>query len=362
MDSARSDCFGSYGSDRGLTPNLDEFAEESLVCENFYAAGSGSALSHVAIFSGQHSSRTGIVHNLSELKDSIQSIPEILSRKKDYKAYGMAKIIQPPVGYEDEFGFDELVYPRTGSKDKDNVPIRKRMIDQLRKYPRLWTFIKFCFTKTFGTSILLKQTASHFDGKSSLDYLYKKITSIKSNPLFLYSTILHPHTPYCPPDWAIKKVFGNENVDQLAYEIQTDQHAWLNGNYGDADDAMKDMKRLYDAELLYGDHLVGEFLNKLKSSGEFDESLIIITGDHGEMFGEHGEIDHGASVYNEVIKVPLIIKFPGSSIKRKTSKLCSHLDILPTIMNYLKIDISDDDEMDGEDILNDNSERNLIID
>ena len=83
MDSARSDCFGCYGSPEGLTPNIDKLAKDSVICQNFYSAGSQSAVSHASIFSGQHGTRHGIVHNLSEVKRNIPSIPEILSRRKD---------------------------------------------------------------------------------------------------------------------------------------------------------------------------------------------------------------------------------------------------------------------------------------
>ena len=55
---------------------------------------------------------------------------------------------------------------------------------------------------------------------------------INNDKSFSYTTIFHPHTPYCPPDWVIKKVLPNKKLSEEAYSIQTDFHAWLNGNYG----------------------------------------------------------------------------------------------------------------------------------
>lgn len=205
MDSARSDYFGCYGSIEGLTPNIDMFAKDSTICKNFYSSGSGSALSHTAIFTGQHSSRTGVVHNLSEIKDDILALPKIL-KQRNYKSYGHGICIQPPFGYEDLFGFEELIYPQTNHPDRKNVPLKKRMLDYLRKYPKVWTIVKYLFSHVIGPEGIIKQAASHFDGSESLNYLSNKIKKIHS-PLFLYTTILHPHTPYSPPKWQSKKFF-----------------------------------------------------------------------------------------------------------------------------------------------------------
>ena len=78
LDSARSDMFGSYGNKENLTNNIDQFSKDSVVCNNFYSAGSGSALSHTSLFTGQHSFRNGVVHNLSEISSSLPSITKML--------------------------------------------------------------------------------------------------------------------------------------------------------------------------------------------------------------------------------------------------------------------------------------------
>ena len=114
--------------------------------------------------------------------------------------------------------------------------------------------------------------------------------------------------------------------------------------------------------MYYGDYLVGKFLDKLKENDSYNDTLIIITADHGEFFGEHGEINHGGTVYNEVIKVPFFIKFPNNFMAgREIKKICSHVDLLPTLMNYLDITYSKE-IFDGEDIFIENMDRNIVID
>ena len=92
LDSARSDMFGSYGNKENLTKNIDKFCKDSVICKNFYSSGSGSALSHTSLFTGQHSFRNGVVHNLSEVKRSLPSITKIL-KNNQYKNFGKSQII-----------------------------------------------------------------------------------------------------------------------------------------------------------------------------------------------------------------------------------------------------------------------------
>jgi len=94
---------------------------------------------------------------------------------------------------------------------------------------------------------------------------------------------------------------------------------------------------LYAGEIAYTDHCVGQVIQKLKKLGIYDSTLLIITSDHGEMLGEHGEIEHGYFIYQSAIKVPLIIKLAGRSKPQKINRLASLNDIVPTICGLLGI-------------------------
>ncbi|MHC5156691.1 MAG: sulfatase-like hydrolase/transferase [Planctomycetota bacterium] len=88
----------------------------------------------------------------------------------------------------------------------------------------------------------------------------------------------------------------------------------------------------YDGEIAFVDHCIGQFLEELKRSGQYDDSLIIVTGDHGEMLGEHGESEHGYFIYQNALRVPLIIKPAGFSKKRRVTNNTTLTDIVPTIL------------------------------
>ena len=94
----------------------------------------------------------------------------------------------------------------------------------------------------------------------------------------------------------------------------------------------------YAGEIAYTDHCIGEVVAKLKTLNMYDSSLIIVTGDHGEMLGEHGETTHMYFIYQSAIKVPLIFKLPGSMAGRRVDDLASIIDIVPTVCDLVAID------------------------
>jgi tetratricopeptide (TPR) repeat protein len=93
----------------------------------------------------------------------------------------------------------------------------------------------------------------------------------------------------------------------------------------------------YAEELAYTDHCIGQVINKLKSLDLYDSTLLIITGDHGEAFGEREEMGHGYYIYQESIHVPLIVKLPGQQTAKTVSGAVGLIDITPTVCSLLGI-------------------------
>ena len=94
----------------------------------------------------------------------------------------------------------------------------------------------------------------------------------------------------------------------------------------------------YAGEIAYADHCIGEVIAKLKSLNMYESSLIIVTGDHGEMLGEHGEPTHKYFIYQSALKVPLIYKLPGANAAQRIDDLASIIDIVPTVCDLLDIE------------------------
>jgi arylsulfatase A-like enzyme/Tfp pilus assembly protein PilF len=112
--------------------------------------------------------------------------------------------------------------------------------------------------------------------------------------------------------------------------------------------ATKFEDRPYTGEIAYTDYCIGQVIAKLKQLNLYDSSLIIITGDHGEMLGEHGEKEHTFFIYESALKVPLIFKPPGKDKGRRISGLAGLVDIVPTICGLMNIAVPD--SMHGVDL------------
>jgi choline-sulfatase len=94
----------------------------------------------------------------------------------------------------------------------------------------------------------------------------------------------------------------------------------------------------YAGEIAYADACIGKFIAKLKELNLYESSLIIIAGDHGEMLGEHGELDHSYFIYQSALRVPLIFKLPDQTTARKIDDLVGLIDIVPTVCGVLGIE------------------------
>ena len=141
-----------------------------------------------------------------------------------------------------------------------------------------------------------------------LDQNYRK-------KFFLWMHLYDPHYPYRPPS-----PYSEEYKD-----------------------------RPYDGEIAFADSQVGRLIRELKDKGVYQNTLIVLTGDHGESLGEHGEKTHGFFIYNATLHIPVVIRLPGSPAARTVFALISLPDLMPTVLSYLKIDVPS--EVQGRDLL-----------
>ncbi len=135
----------------------------------------------------------------------------------------------------------------------------------------------------------------------ALDWLDKN----HGGKFFLWMHLYDPHYPYRPP-------------------------APYSDQYKD---------RLYDGEIAFADAQVGRLIAYLKAKDLYRNTLIVLTGDHGESLGEHGEKTHGFFIYNATLHVPVIIHLPGTEAASTVSELVSLIDLMPTVLQALRVDV-----------------------
>jgi choline-sulfatase len=163
----------------------------------------------------------------------------------------------------------------------------------------------------------------------------------KKRPFFAYIQTIDPHVPYDPPEELIQLyhpepyhgvVSPRSTADQLGKAKLSPPKVNLN------EDDRKYLEALYDGEVSYHDKHLGAFIDKLKRLGLYDKTLFVVTADHGEEFYDHQSYGHGHSLYQELIRVPWIMRYPGAPAQRVASTV-STVDIAPTVLASLGVAI-----------------------
>jgi arylsulfatase A-like enzyme/Flp pilus assembly protein TadD len=140
------------------------------------------------------------------------------------------------------------------------------------------------------------------DGAATLEAAEQWLAKRASDRVFLFLHLYEPHRPYKPP-------------------ARFSQYA------------------PYDGEIAYADEIVGRLLDRLRSEKLFDPATIVLLADHGEGLGNHGEQEHGMFLYDETMRVPLVIKLPGQHTGRRAAAPVQHIDVAPTLLALARIPV-----------------------
>ena len=159
----------------------------------------------------------------------------------------------------------------------------------------------------------------------------------KGKPFFLYAFYFDPHYDYIPPP-PYDRMFTDPDYHGAqrgrGIEVLRTNSAAL------TEEDRKNIVALYDGEIRSTDEQIGKLLEALKADGLLDETIVVVTGDHGEEFWERGSIGHGRTLYEEVIRVPLIIRHPGLVKKPAVIReQVSLIDVMPTLFDALHVPI-----------------------
>ena len=144
---------------------------------------------------------------------------------------------------------------------------------------------------------------------------------LNNDPFFLSLNLQTTHFPYSVPK-DFKRIFGPEQID---FRMEFNHYP---------KDKIPIVKALYQDSARYVDDQLGKLFLHLKSTGKWENTIVVLTGDHGQAFYEHGFASHANAIYNEVMRVPLLIKIPGATGK-VFDKLVEHVDIPPTVLSIL---------------------------
>jgi arylsulfatase A-like enzyme len=165
----------------------------------------------------------------------------------------------------------------------------------------------------------------------AVDAALSWIDSRRGLPTFVWVHTMDPHFPYKPPAPFDRK-FSPDDVPDLP---------------GPGGDETADARRKrrhaisqYDGEIAFGDQELGRFLRELETRGLYDRALIVFLSDHGDEFLEHGGLGHGTTVFDELVRIPLLVKFPGGQHGgRRVGQQVLGMDVMPTILQAAGVEL-----------------------
>ncbi len=283
VDTFRADHVGLMVNGRSLTPNIDRFKGDSVDFSRCYSQSSWTLPAFMSLFTAQYEFQHRMSRR-SALDPGKPFLVKELAEKFITLNINGGIYMSKNFGFARHFDYFETCAPLAG-------PSGGRVL----------------FTK-------------------ALDLIGRSRFPASFMFLHTYQT----HSPYAPPPEFLKEI----DPAPLHSELKSIPFGLQNRRYIEVDDALKrSYRELYQAEVLAFDSFFGDFISRLKRMGIFDRSMIVLMSDHGEEFFDHRGWDHGHSLYDELLHVPLIIKFPGNKNRGlKVSTNVGVIDILPTIL------------------------------
>ena len=317
IDTLRADHLGCYGYHRDTSPNIDRLADESVVFDYAFPSDVPTQPSYTSMFTGLRGISNGVVsHSASEtLSEDIPFLPEILAQNGVSTAavstlYTMRRWFAR--------GFHHYMNPAAGNP---------RMIQQVN--------------------------AVDINGLA-----FPWINEHRDEDFFLFLHYWDPHGLYLPPE-EYRWLFydgdpydpGNHSLDILkAHPIWSFTKSQIDA-IGEGITDLDYIVAQYDGEIRYTDDHIQLLLDHLESLGIYDDTVVIVTSDHGESMGEHDFYFDHFEVYDTTIHVPLILRYPSEAPEGKhvSDLIQSTTSIAPTVLNIFGVDVPS--YMKGRDLI-----------
>lgn len=306
LDTLRHDRLGCYGYEQPVSPTMDLFAKEGFQFMNFYAQAPYTLPSHASLFSSLYPTVHGMHDFRGRMTEGITLLAERLAE------HGLATASFNNGGFvSHEFGFHR-------------------------------GFDLYCEVDPIGHWYLMGRSPDNpnrlADGSpGSLDKALTWLREVKGKRffLFLHTFMIHDYLP--PKDLAMH---FNENCPSRLRPAEKNcrliNHEYVK-EHGISRDDLAHFVNMYDATVKAADNMVGKVLSQLEELGLLDTTIVVITSDHGEEFMEHGSVQHGKSVYDEVIHVPLLMHVPGMEGGKKVDTFINQVDVMPTLLEIMGI-------------------------
>ena len=294
IDTLRADHLGAYGSELARTPNIDRLASESTLFETAAAPMPLTRPSHFSILTSRYPREHGVVNNEMSLPEEEDTLPEMLGRR-GYRtaAYLGVRLLGGDSGANQGF-------------------------------------------EVFDAPTNVKQRAAETVVTGALEWLGGLHPEER---FFLWLHVFDPHLPYAPPA-ELRDLVQSEVLEEYPSVDWAELKEIAAANDGDVPARyLEHAKALYRGDIAYTDIWIGKLLDELRASGRLNDTLTILTADHGESFENGVFFEHADSLSDGALRVPLIVRYPkvfGANVREANQT--STVDIAPTILELVGMD------------------------
>ena len=359
VDSLRADHLGCYGYQKRITPNLDELSKKGILFRQAFSNGPVTSFSFPSILTSTYPLQYPFSPHLSPQRVMLS---EVL--KKEGLLTGAVHCnpyLSSYYGYNRGFEtFRDFLFDNRGVQDRIDEVTKGAGNFTTKTARRIKTVFGesssiYRFLKRFYLDVLkiikmdrskkMLETASKFEraeviNKEAISWIKNQ----ENNQFFLWIHYMDVHMPYIPKIEYIKQIGSSlpdetkiNALNKKLYQKYLGYGGTYNKSVNISKDELKVIIDLYDAELMYTDEAIGFLLEEITRMGLLNNTLVIVTADHGDEFLEHGGVVHSPKLYDELLHVPLIFYAPELGESMVINDLVSLIDLAPTIVDILNI-------------------------
>lgn len=344
FDTLRSDYLSCYRGDMA-TPSFESVADRGVVFESAFSTAPGTPISHASLYSGLYPSEHGVTGQYISLPEDVPVMAEWF-HDAGYDTFGITGPSKMGSDWGYDRGFDELFEPYyefPSATSWKNIyrslvdrRFRRYFLQKVTRGGQERTRFKFDLLRDTISSELRRPfftlcnfTTVHAPYNPPRPYKTRMTPEYSQPKLFLFEYLLGEQGSIDDPDIRLDRVMNIQKADGIGRYLADPNY--LN------EKEIELVRNWYAAAVKYLDDELGRFL-EFYSRNLADDTVLLLTADHGEQLGEHGLWEHSHCFYDETLKIPLIAVGPGLPEGKRREDLASHVDVFDTLCDLCDLD------------------------